>query len=261
MKAHRIFGVVLRYSYTLKHSLDRLVDVFYWPLIDLLLFGLTAVYFTKYAPDAPTLVLMLIAGLLFWLVIWRGQYEVTIHLLEDMWNRNLLHLFVAPLKLSEWLVSVMLMGLIKAVISFSFTAALAYVFFKANILVVGWALLPFAFLLTIFGWTIGTLISGIVLRFGTKVQALCWTLGLALAPFSAIYYPLSTLPDWAQQIAVFIPTSYIFEGVREVILTGQVDAHKLLISAALSAVFFTLAIIFFYRSFKKLLRKGLVKAY
>ncbi|KKQ18568.1 MAG: ABC-2 type transporter [Parcubacteria group bacterium GW2011_GWC1_36_9] len=120
MRLNRIYAIILRNFFTFKHSFDRLSDVFYWPIIDLILWGLTSTYFTKYASNVPNIVLLMLSGALLWIIIWRGQSEITIGILDDLWNRNLINLFASPLKFSEWIIALVAMGIIKALISFSF---------------------------------------------------------------------------------------------------------------------------------------------
>src|SRR5437868_3709775 len=120
MKIHRVFAILLRHIYLFRHSLDRLSDAFYWPTIDLLIWGLTSTYLRSYSPQNSQIILIIITGLLFWLIVWRAQYEITVNILEELWNKNLVNLFVSPLRLSELIVSFILIGILKGVLSLSF---------------------------------------------------------------------------------------------------------------------------------------------
>jgi ABC-2 type transport system permease protein len=261
MKFHRVYAITLRYMYLFRHSFDRLSDAFYWPTIDLLLWGLTSSFLKTYAPDAPFLMLMIVSGILLWIVVWRAQYEVTVNLLEDLWNKNLINIFVSPLSFNEWVSSFLVIGIIKGILSIAFSSVVAYILYRVEILTLGLHILPFIWLLILTGWAVGFFVAGLILRYGTRVQTFAWTLVAILMPFSAIYYPLSVLPQWAQHIAGFIPTSYIFEGAREVIQTGSINPQKLYISLGLNLIYLTSSFIFLRRSFKKILEKGLVSVY
>jgi len=261
MKLHRIFAVVLRYLYLFKHSLDRLSDAFYWPTIDILLWGLTSLYFQKFTPDASIVVLVLMSGILLWLIVWRGQYEITVNILEDLWNKNLINIFVSPLKFSEWVLSFFIIGIVKAIVSLIFASLLAFFLYKFNLYLYGFYLIPYFILLITTGWWVGCLVAGTILRFGTRIQTLAWTAVALLSPFSAVYYPLSILPPWAQKVAAFIPTSYIFEGSREVLEKGYFDVNKVIVSLILNIVYLVIAIYYLRKSFNKILEKGLVKLY
>lgn len=261
MKFNRILAVILRYLFFFRKSLDRLVDAFYWPALDLLLWGITSLYFTKTISDASSFIVLIVSGIVFWIIVYRGQYEISGNLLEDLWNRNLVNMFVAPLKFSEWISAFLILGVIKATLSFSFAIFLAFILYNVRVFSYGFYILPFVLLLILTGWTMGFLIAGLILRFGTKIQAFAWTVVWVIAPFSAIYYPLSTLPDWAQKISLLVPTSYVFEGIREVIQKGTIDPNKIIVSFVLNILYLILSLFFLKKSFNKVLEKGLIRLY
>lgn len=261
MKIHRIYGIVLRFLYYFRRSLDRMSDVFYWPSIDLLLWGLTSTYYRTLLPQSSPVVLMIVSGILLWIILWRGQYEITVNMLDDLWNKNLINVFASPLKLSEWLAAFLIIGLIKAIISILFASGVAFLLFKTHIFGMGFYLIPISLTLIMSGWWIGLFIAGIILRYGSRVQTFAWTLVMVFSPFSAIYYPLSILPDWAQVIAKFIPMSYVFEASRKLIEQNVFDTNAILISFALNFGYLILAVWYIKRSFAAILNKGLVKVY
>ena len=111
MKIHRIFAVILRHLYNFKHSYDRLTDVFYWPTLDLAVWGITSKFLVEMSGNSSQALFMVISGILLFIVVWRGQYEITVNLLSELWDRNLINLFVSPLKFSEWVTSLFIIGL------------------------------------------------------------------------------------------------------------------------------------------------------
>lgn len=259
MKLHRIYGIILRYMYYFRTSFDRLSDAFYWPTIDLAVWGLTSAYFKTYAPSAPPIILIVVSGILLWLIVWRAQYEITVNILEELWNKNLINIFVSPLKFSEWITSFIILGIIKAFLSVSFAMLVAFILYKVQIFSYGFYLIPFIILLIMTGWWVGFLVAGIILRYGTKLQMLAWSMVAVLSPFCAIYYPVSLLPEWAQAISAVIPVTYVFEGSRELIETGQLSMNKLVIGFLLNLVYIGITYIYMRSSFNKILNKGLVK--
>lgn len=259
MKTHRIAGIILRYLFLFRHSFDRLSDAFYWPTMDLLLWGITSMYFRRYSSGGPSVTVTIISGILFWIIVWRGQYEISVNLLEDLWNKNLINIFVAPVSFYEWISSFLILGIIKATLSFTYGAVVAFILYKVHIFSYGFSLLPIMLLLIMTGWWSGFLGAGIILRYGTKIQTVAWSLVTILSPFSAIYYPLAILPFWAQKIALFIPTSYAFEAARKVINQGYFDMQMFFIAFILNIFYIILSIIFLRRSFDKALQRGLVK--
>jgi ABC-2 type transport system permease protein len=259
MKTHRIFGIVLRYLFLFRHSFDRLSDAFYWPTMDLLLWGITSIYFRKYSQDGQMVTTMIISGILLWLIVWRGQYEISVNLLEDLWNKNLINIFASPISFYEWVSSFLILGIIKAILSFSYGAFIAFILYKVQIFTFGFGLLPIMFLLIMTGWWSGFIGAGIILRYGTKIQTVAWSLVTLLSPFSAIYYPLAILPQWAQKVALFVPTSYVFESARKVINQGYFDSRMFFVAFSLNVCYIILSIIYLRSSFNKALQRGLVK--
>jgi ABC-2 type transport system permease protein len=257
MNFHRVFAMVQRYFYNLKHSYDRLSDMFYWPVMDLLLWGLTGIYFAQLNPKAPFTITIILTGLIFWIITWRAQYEITTNLLAEMWDRNLVNIFASPLTIYEWLTSVIIFGGLKMIVSLTFSAMIAFILYKYAFFQFGWWLIPVVINLIITGWAAGFCVAAIIIRFGMKVQTIAWGGAYLLAPFSAIYYPLSILPHWAQKIALFFPTSYIFEAMRQHIFTGTISLEKIIISFALNALYLILSIWFFVLMFKKSKKLGL----
>jgi ABC-2 type transport system permease protein len=258
MKLKRISGVFCRYFYVLKKGPQQLSDLFYWPLVDILLWGLTSVWIQSqgHAHDLP---LLLMTGLIFWQITWRGSVDVSISLLMEFWHRNLINLFSTPLKISEWISGILLLCLCKLVITVSFGALAVYVLYSLNVFSVGWAFLPFAASLLIFGWGLGFIASSAIIYWGHQVEAFAWMIGFVFAPFSAVFYPVSILPVWAQAIAWCLPTTYIFEGMRAILTTGTFSFHYFWISMALNAIFLAFALFLFTTMFKKSRAKGLAR--
>lgn len=260
MKLYRIWGLTLRYLYLFRHSLDRLSDAFFWPTVDIILWGMTSNFLAKNLNEgnSETLILGLLGGIILWIFPWRSQYEIAVNLLEDLWNRNLVNLFVSPIKFIEWVTALLLLGVGKALISFAYASALIYLLYSANILSVGLVLVPWAVLLIMFGWVFGLLVAGIIMRYGTKIQTLAWTSIYIVAPFAAVYYPVSSLPAWAQTISHFVPASYVFEAMRSAVSGSPLPLTNLLWPAFICLVYFVIALIMIYGSFKHILKRGLI---
>ncbi len=256
----RVFAMVLRYWFYMHHSYDRLTDMFYWPLIDLLLWGLTSQYMQAQSPHSD-IMLMIISGLLFWIVVWRGQYEITVNFLSELWDKNLVNIFVAPLQFREWLAAVFVVGITKMSISITFASIISYILYRVNILTFGWYIAPFMAVLLIMGWAVGMFVASIILRYGTKAQTLAWCAVMVVAPFSGIFYPLDILPQWAQYFSKAVPASYVFENARLLIAEGYVRWGELGVALGLDIIYFIIAFHLISLSFSKAKDRGLIKVY
>lgn len=261
MNIVRIYAILLRYIYNFKHSYDRITDTFYWPALDLLLWGLTGYYYASLNENATVAVTAVLSGMIFWIIVWRAQYEVTVNLLTELWDKNLVNLFGSPLRFSEWILSVMVIGIIKGAISFLFAVGLVFLLYQINIFMFGFYIPVFIALLLLSGWAVGFLVAGIIFRYGTKIQTLAWSLIWAIAPFAAIFYPLTILPSWARFIAQFFPQSYVFEQIRSFVFYHTVDPKQLFIAFILSILYLTIGLIIVRNSFYALRNKGLTKLY
>lgn len=259
MNTQRIAAVIIRHLYAYKRNFDRLTDSFYWPMMDILIWGLTSKWIQESQTGVSHVVMMLLTALVFWQIVWRGNYEISVNLLEEFWNSNLVNMFSTPLKLSEWIVSVILLSIIKMCITIAVCVLAVYVLYATNIFTLGWYLLPFIVSLLMSGWIMGFLGSSVIIYWGQKVQTIAWTMGFLFAPFSAVYYPLSQLPAWVQRISMWLPTTYIFEGMRAVVLTGTLDLTMLLKSFALNLIYLIGALFLFSYMFEKSRSKGLAR--
>lgn len=257
MSLRRIYAMNKRYFYTLVHSYDRLSDMFYWPIMDILIWGLTGLYFARLSVNPKETTVVLLTGLIFWIITWRTQYEITVNLLTEMWDKNLVNLFSSPLKMSEWITSVMIYGGTKMLVSLAFSASIAFLLYGYAFFQFGWWIIPFAINLCLSGWAIGFSVAALIIRYGQKVQTMAWTGAYIVVPFSAIYYPAAILPSWAQEISRIIPTSYVFEAMRQHIATGNISMDKILISFALNITYLLLSILLFTKAFQKSKEKGL----
>jgi ABC-2 type transport system permease protein len=257
MNISRIRGVFFRYFFTLK-DIHQLSDIFYWPLVDILLWGLTSIWI-QHQNNVPELPLILMTALIFWQIAWRGAIGISFHLLQEFWHRNLVNLFSTPLKISEWICGTLLLGFLKLLISVAFGALMVYILYALNVFALGWAFLPFAALLFLFGWTVGFLSSGLVIYWGHKVEMFAWMLPFLFAPFSAVFYPVQVLPAWAQIISWCLPTTYVFEGMRHILSNGEFPMHYFWISLTLNIAYLCASICFFRMMFFKSLVKGLAR--
>lgn len=256
MRWHRIYGVFLRYLYTLRKGLLSLSDLFYWPLVDILLWGLTSVWIQS-TSNIHNLPLILLTGLIFWQIAWRGSIDISTNLLQEFWHRNLSNLFSTPLKLSEWIAGLILLCLCKLLITISFGSLAVYILYSLNVFKVGWAFLPFAASLLIFGWALSFLSSSAIILWGHRIEMFAWMIAFIFAPFSGVFYPVEVLPGWAQMISWCLPTTYIFEGMRSILHTDTFPGHYFWISLGLDILYLAASIRVFLFAFEKSRAKGL----
>ncbi len=256
MKLHRINALVIRHLYLYKRSLPRIMDIIYWPVMELLLWGFLSAYIEKLDLGGFNAVTVLLGAVIFWDFLNQSQKAVSIAFLEEIWEKNLLNIFVTPLRISEFLASTMIIGIVRLVLVGIILAILAFALYQFNLFALGFALIPFVLNLFAFGWTLGLFANAIILRFGTSAQILAWGFLVLVQPFSAVFYPVSALPQFLQPLAYLIPSTYVFEGMREVLSTGAFAAAHLWGAIIANAAVFAVMLWFFFRMFAYVKREG-----
>ncbi|NCN58813.1 hypothetical protein COW99_03420 [Candidatus Roizmanbacteria bacterium CG22_combo_CG10-13_8_21_14_all_38_20] len=244
----RISGLALRHLYPLKRDFDLLSDMIYWPLVDIVLWGVTSQWLSS-TSGTQNLIVAILLGLVLWNVIWRSQAEISRNLMDEIWNNNLVNIFSTPLTVLEWIITVLLLSVGKTFITLAFIIPAVLFLYTVNVLVLGWWLPIFYLLASITGWSIGFISAGIVLRWGPKVQTVIWTLPGFLLPLSAIFYPVDKLPTFIQPVSWMIPTTYILESMREILNGHFVPVHYILASIVLNIIWLSASIWYFKRSF------------
>ncbi len=249
--ARRIAAMFLRYALLHRRSIIRAFDIAFWPVMDLLIWGFVSLY-VQQTVDAPAARAMtfLIGTMIAWDIHYRCQQAVTISLMEEIWTRNLTNILISPLRLWEWIAATFCYGALKVLLVALVLGVVAKLLYAFDILRIGWAFLPLSVSLLWFGWSIGLVTAGLLLRFGYAAEALIWGIPFLVQPFSCVFYPLSVLPPWARTIARCLPTTYAFEGMREVLRGGSVPSSTWLAVAALNAVAFTGGVLFFVAMFR-----------
>ncbi len=250
----RVGALLLRYLYLYRRSLARSMEVFFWPVMDLLVWGFVTVYFQRVA--APRAVLFLLGAVIFWDVFYRSQQAITLSLTEEIWVRNLLNVFITPVRTSEVVLATCLLGVIRALLSAAVLGVLAYAFYAFDLTALGPALAPYLVSLLLFGWAVGMCTMAVILRFGHAAEALIWGTPFLLQPVSAVFYPVSVLPPWLQAIARALPSTHVFEGMRATLDTGRPVLRPLVPAFALNVVYLLAAGAFFGWMMRRVREKG-----
>ena len=252
----RVFAMVRRHFYLLRGSLPRVLEMAYWPTVQMIIWGFVTQFFMGHSSWVANAAGVLIGAVLLWDVLFRSQIGFSMCFLEEMWSRNLGHLFVSPLRPYELIVSMMMISFLRGVVGLLPSWILAFVFFEFSIFSYGVGIIAFFSCLFIMGWGLGMAVIALVLRFGLGAESLAWVAIFAFAPISAVYYPVSVLPEWLQIVAWCTPSAYVFEGMRSVMIDG-VFREDLLFGAIMVNLIYLLGGAFiFARSFSSARHHG-----
>ena len=256
MNITRIYGLFLRHFYLITRSFPRILDLIYWPSIQITLWGFISNFFAAHSSYYSGAVGVILSCAILYDFLFRTSIGFNMLFLEEIWSRNFTNLFIAPMKISEIITALVITALIRALIGLIPAILLTSPLFGISILNLG---LPLAFLflsLYIFGITLGLFVSAGLLRFGPSFENIAWSTMFLLAPFGCIYYPVEILPEIFQTIAFALPLVYIFEETRNILVNGIVSYENIRIALSLNVFYLTAAIATFYFSFDKAREKG-----
>jgi ABC-2 type transport system permease protein len=243
----RIGALVRRYVYLLRSSGVRLVELIYWPFLQMLTWGFLQKYLAGNTNELAQAAGVLIGSVLLWDILFRSNIGFSTTFIEDMWSRNLGNLLISPLRPYELVAALSLWSVIRLSVSVVPVAIAAYFFFGFNLLDLGLPLVAFFVVLVLTSWSLGLIAAGVILRHGLAAEELAWSLAFLLLPICCVYYPVSVLPAWLQPIALALPPTHVFEGMRTILLHHTFDANELWWALGLNAVYLVVGYLTFSR--------------
>lgn len=258
MSLGRILALLSRHMYLYKRSFARLLEIFYWPFLDLVVWGFITIYLEKVGMQVHGALTFFLGALILWDVLFRAQQGIAVSFLEEMWARNLMNLFASPLTVGEYLLATMIMSVLKVTAVGSLMMLFAWVFYSYDIFRMGLSLLPFILNLVMSGWIIGVLTTSIIMRFGQQAEVLAWGMVFLFQPISCVFYPIEVLPPVLQSIAWVVPPAHIFEGMRAVLTTGTMPVTHLLWATCLNLGFLAIIVAWFYHTFNVCKERGML---
>ena len=256
MNPGRIKALVIRHLYLYQRSIPRLMDIFFWPVVDILTWGFLTVYLQKVSLNGLNLASILLGAITFWLIIQMFQQAATVTFLEDVWEKNFLNIFVAPVTVSEFLTATAILALIRIILVMIVISIVSILLYHFSIFSIGIYFVPFIVILMLFAFAIALFNMAIILRYGTSAQTLAFGLIFIFQPFSAVFYPVAALPAVVHPISYLLPSTYVFEGMRELVNYGTVATTDIYYGLILSLCYVVLMIIFFSRMFARVRIQG-----
>jgi ABC-2 type transport system permease protein len=249
--ARRIWGLVYRHLALYRRSWPRVLELAYWPILQMCIWGFTSSYLTARGGGSVAIAAgVLIGGVLLWEVALRSQMGVAVSFLEELWSRNLGHIFVSPLRPWELLAALIVVSMMRMFSGIIPAILLAWLLYAFDLFAPGPVMVLLFANLMVMGWWVALGVLSLILRHGAGAEALAWSVLFGLTPFSAVYYPVSILPVWVRPIAWVLPSSHVFEGMRALMQTGVTPWGDLTAAAALNLLWMAAAALVFARQFR-----------
>ena len=250
-RARRIWGLLYRHLALYRGSWPRLVELIYWPVLQMCIWGFTARFIaTRMSTPMAIAAGVLVGGVLLWEVALRSQMGVAVSFLEELWSRNLGHVFVSPLRPTEMVAGLILVSMLRMLSGVIPAIGLAYLLTAFNLFALGPILVLFFANLMIMGWWVALGVVSLILRHGAGAETLAWAVLFGLTPLSAVFYPVSVLPAAIQPVALALPSTHVFEGMRAVLLHGGVLWGEMAWAIGLNVVWLAAAIALFASQFR-----------
>ena len=256
MNLNKIFALSLRHIYLIKGSFPRILDLIYWPTIQILLWGFISKFFTLSSSYYENTVGIILSAAILYDFLFRSSISYNMMFLEEIWSRNFTNLFIAPIKLSEIIAALTATAIFRTLIGMVPAAILAIPFFGVSIFKIGTPLIFLLISLYIFGVTLGLLVTSGLIRFGPSFENIAWASLFFLAPLGCIYYPIEILPQWLQIIAKLLPLVHIFEEMRNILIYDSVNYVQIVKAIIISFIYFVIGVIIFYLSYSGAKNRG-----
>lgn len=254
----RIWAMILRHAYLQFKDGYKIIDAFFWPFYDLVVWGFTGIWFSNTTLELPV-VTALVTSIVLWTLMYRNAIEISVNVLEEVWNRSLVNFFATPLNAFEWIVSLMFIAFFRSWLTLLFCLFTAYFLFHVNLLFFGWHFIVSCILLMLNGWIVGFFSAGLIIYWGQKAQAIAWPMAWVLAPFIGVFFPIEILPPLIRYSTALLPPSYIFTTMRNYIATGTFSYTHMVIATGLTLLYLWLSIIFFTDMFERAKKQGLAR--
>ena len=256
MSWNKIYALSLRHIYLIKGSFPRILDLIYWPTIQIFLWGFISKFFTLNSTYYENTVGIILSAAILYDFLFRSSISYNMMFLEEIWSRNFTNLFIAPIKIKEIIAALTFTAIFRTLIGLIPAALLAIPLFGVSIFKIGIPLIFLLISLYIFGVTLGLLVTSGLVRFGPSFENIAWASLFFLAPLGCIYYPVEILPEWLQLLAKLLPLVHLFEEMRSILIDNIVNYHAVLKACLISLVYFIIGIIVFYVSYNGAKNRG-----
>ncbi len=247
----RIWGLMYRHIALYRRSWPRLLELMYWPVLQMVVWGFITAYLAGLQGNTASIAAgVLLGGVLLWEVTLRSQMGFAISFLEEVWSRNLGHLFVSPLRPWELVAGLAAMSVLRTLAAVVPAMGPGFPAVRLRRVAAGAGAGAVRGAADGDGWSVSLAVTALILRHGAGTEALAWGVMFGIAPFAAVFYPVAVLPGWLQPVALAIPAAHVFEGMRAMLAEGRVAWDHLAWAAGLDLLWLAVAAWIFLAQFQ-----------
>ena len=258
MQLSRVLAISYRSFTTNRRDANNISNMIYFPIIDILMLGFVGAW-AQGGVGQGSFMTSVLAGVVAWSTVFRASTDITIGFLQEMWDSHLINLCATPLTIGEITAGYMLTSTLQCAIIFCYSSFLVWLFYGIPIFTAGIGLIPLLMLCILCGWFIGLLSSCVVLYYGRNTQTCGWSTPWLFATISGAYSPVSLFPPWLQKISAWLPTTYAFQGMRDLVTNHVLSMQNLLFGFGLAVAYFALAFVLVSYIFERSKDKGLAR--
>lgn len=255
-----VYAIIVRYIKVWKRDLNLLLAMFYWPLLDILIWGYLGAWIQKsQAAGLYQYEVVALLGILLWQIIGRGCCIMIFAFTEELWSHNIVNLFSLPLRVSEWMAGIIGFTALMLCVTSTFCMTMMFMLYDLPVWLVIKTFFIFSPPLFISCLWVGFMCLQILFLLGKRGIELGFVIAWFLSPFSGAFYPIEILPAWAQKLSAILPMSYVFSGMRGYIMHQQDPTVYLIKGYAMSSVYALCSLGLFVYCFNKSKEKGLAR--
>jgi len=248
MRWYKIRALMFRDFLILVKSKFRLVELFYFPITTIIIWGLFAVFTRDFSAETG---LMVLAVNVFWSFCHLAQLTINLQINQDFWSGSFRQVMSSGFTRFEYIFARIISSAIASagiMLVMLLTATLfgLGMFFEQPILTL--ALSSLSLLGSI---ALSVIVAALIITLGREYAFLAWTLLQGFVLLSAPLYPLEILPEAFQYIAHAMPFTNIFIGVRSMVSTGTVAPEVLANGFWVILAYLAVSIPIYYYSFKR----------
>ncbi len=236
-----------------KRSKWKIVDSLYFPVTTVIMWGLFAIYSREFAMEAGLMVLVVNV---FWSFSYLSQSITNHSMNEDSYSGSLKQLLISGISEFEYILARIFSSTITSLLIMCVMLTVSFFFGFVTLVQTPGLIIAMIGITLISSIALSVMIAALIIFLGKAYGFLAWTLLQAFILLSAPFFPLKILPQVVQVIALGMPYTRVFMGVRGLVETGIVSNSLLLEGLLVSVIYVLISYPLYKMAFGRARRTG-----